>query len=302
MQAAYRATLVDYSDVLAPGERGLVLCIAPDIRSKPASCTATSLPPSSESPALKPLLESSTQTTLRLTNGIDIEVRSASFRRLRGVTAVAVIADELCFWFSDETSANRDSEILQAVRPTLLTTHGSLSLISTPYSRRGATWEAFNRDYGPQGDPSILVATGSSRTFNPSLSQRVIDRAYERDPVAAAAEYGGQWRNDISAFISPRGGDGLRRSWRARAAVPRGHQVLRSLRSLWRLERLDDPDDQPRRGRAGRGRFDQRGAAAVLARVSSPSSARRWPTTASSASLATVTAASGQPNSSASTA
>ena len=46
------------------------------------------------------------------------------------------------------------------------------------------------------------MATGSSRTFNPSLSQRVIDRAYERDPVAAAAEYGGLWRSDISAFIS----------------------------------------------------------------------------------------------------
>ena len=72
----------------------------------------------------------------------------------------------------------------------------------TPYSRSGATWEAFNRDYGPQGDPSVLVATGSSRTFNPSLSQRIVDRAYARDPVAAAAEYGGEWRSDIAAFIS----------------------------------------------------------------------------------------------------
>ena len=201
VQATYLATLVDYRDVLSPGERGLVLCIAPDIRQAAIvhSYIAANI---EQSPALKPLLESSTQTTLRLRTGIDIEVRSASFRRLRGVTAVAVIADELCFWFSDESSANRDTEILQAVRPTLLTTHGPLILISTPYSRRGATWEAFSRDYGPQGDPAILVATGSSQTFNPSLSQKVIDRAYERDPAAAAAEYGGQWRADISAFIS----------------------------------------------------------------------------------------------------
>jgi hypothetical protein len=91
---------------------------------------------------------------------------------------------------------------LQAIRPALATTHGLLAIISTPYARRGATWEAFSRDYGPQGDPSILVATGPSRTFNPSLSQRVIDRAYERDPVAAAAEYGGEWRSDIATFLT----------------------------------------------------------------------------------------------------
>lgn len=178
-----------------------MLCVAPDIR-QAAIVHGYIAANIEQSPALKPLLESSTQTTLRLTTGIDIEVRSASFRRLRGITCVACIADESCFWFSDESSANRDSEILQAVRPTLATTHGPLILISTPYSRRGATWEAFSRDYGPNGDPHILVATGSSRTFNPSLSQRVIDRAYERDPVAAAAEYGGEWRSDISAFIS----------------------------------------------------------------------------------------------------
>lgn len=81
--------------------------------------------------------------------------------------------------------------------------HGGLvAIISTPYSRRGATWESFSRDFGPDGDPEILVAAGASRTFNPSLSQRVIDRAYERDPVAAAAEYGGEWRADIAAFLS----------------------------------------------------------------------------------------------------
>jgi hypothetical protein len=199
--ATYLATLTDYRDVLVTGERGLLLCVAPDL--KQASIVHSYMAGIlAESEVLKPLLESSTRTTLRLTNGIDVETRSASFRRLRGVTCIAAIADESCFWFSDESSANRDDEILQAIRPALATTHGLLAIISTPYARRGATWETFHRDYGSQGDPSILVATGPSRTFNPSLSQRVIDRAYERDPVAAAAEYGGEWRSDIAGFIS----------------------------------------------------------------------------------------------------
>jgi hypothetical protein len=199
--AVYFATLVDYSDALTTGERGLLLCVAPDLKQSAVvhQYIAGIL---EDSEALRPLLDRSTQSVLHLTSGIDIETRSASFRRLRGVTLVAGICDEACFWHADEQSANRDTEILQAIRPALATTGGLLAIISTPYARRGATWEAFSRDYGPQGDPAILVAAGSSRTFNPSLKQRVVDRAYERDPVAAAAEYGGEWRSDIAAFIT----------------------------------------------------------------------------------------------------
>jgi hypothetical protein len=35
---------------------------------------------------------------------ITIAVRTASFRRLRGFTCVAVIADEAAFWYSDESA------------------------------------------------------------------------------------------------------------------------------------------------------------------------------------------------------
>jgi len=155
-----------------------------------------------DSELLAPLVDHATSAEIKLNSGIDIETRAASWRRLRGVTCIAAIADESCFWFSDENSANRDSEIFQAIRPALATTHGLMAVISTPYARRGATWESFHRDYGPNGDPEILVCAGASRTFNPSLSPRIIARAYQRDPAAAAAEFGGEWRTDITAFLS----------------------------------------------------------------------------------------------------
>jgi hypothetical protein len=44
--------------------------------------------------------------------------------------------------------------------------------------------------------------------MNPGLSQKVIDRAYARDPSSAAAEYGGEFRNDIESFVSPAAVDG----------------------------------------------------------------------------------------------
>lgn len=199
--ATYLATLVDYSDVLVKGERGLLLTVAPDLRQAGIvrDYIAGVL---SESEILRRLVDGVTRTTIRLTNGIDIESRPSNFRRLRGVTAIAAVCDESCFFYTDDASSNPDTAILDAIRPSLATTRGLLALISTPYARRGATWEAYSRHYGQQGDPAILVAHGGSTTFNPSLDRRVVDRAYERDPIAAAAEYGGQWRSDIAAFVS----------------------------------------------------------------------------------------------------
>jgi hypothetical protein len=78
---------------------------------------------------------------------------------------------------------------------------GPLIVISSPYARRGEVWETYRRHYGADGDPRILVALGASRDFNPSLPQSVIDRAMDRDPESAAAEFGGQFRTDVSALI-----------------------------------------------------------------------------------------------------
>jgi hypothetical protein len=103
---------------------------------------------------------------------------------------------------SDETSANADTEILNAVRPMLATTQGPLIIISSPYARRGELWELHRRHYGPEGDPLILVAQGASRDFNPTLPQSVVDRALERDHAAASAEYLAQFRTDIEGFVS----------------------------------------------------------------------------------------------------
>lgn len=197
--AVYLTGLVDYTDVLAPGERGILLCIAPDQRQ--ASITRDYAEAAFEqSPILRQLITNRTQDTLEL-GAVSVDVRAASARRLRGPSYIGVIADEGAF-FSVEDSTNPDTEILNAVRPGLATTGGPLFLISSPYARKGELWTGYKKHFGPQGDPRILVVQGASRAFNPSLPQSVIDRAYERDPVASAAEFGAQFRTDIEAFVS----------------------------------------------------------------------------------------------------
>ena len=39
----------------------------------------------------------------------------------------------------------------------------------------------------------VLVAQAPSRTMNSTLKQSVVDRAYERDPASAAAEFGARF-------------------------------------------------------------------------------------------------------------
>ena len=195
----YLGGLCDWHDKLAVGERGVVLLIAPD--TKQARIALDYAQGILESTAiLSQLIAGRTVDTLSLTTGIDLEVRAASFRRMRGATAVAVLADECAFWLNDE-SANPDTEILNAARPMLATTGGPLIMISSPYARKGEVWQLFREHHGPEGDPSILVAQGTSRDLNPTLPQRVVDRAMERDRSAASAEYLAIFRDDLETFV-----------------------------------------------------------------------------------------------------
>jgi hypothetical protein len=197
---AYLAALVDYSDILAPGERASLPIMSASLwQANKAKQYLDGI--FGGVPALRKLVTNETSDTISLTTMVDVECRPASFRTARGGTCCAVIGDEVAYWRSDAT-ANPDVEILNAVRPSLATTGGPLICISSPYARRGELFAAYKRDFGPNGDPAILVAKAASRTMNPSLSEKVVARAYERDAAVASAEYGGEFRTDVESFIS----------------------------------------------------------------------------------------------------
>jgi len=74
--------------------------------------------------------------------------------------------------------------------------------ISTPYRKSGLLYEKWQESYG-KPDPDILVVRGTSRQFNPTLSQRTVDAALQRDREAAGSEWLAEWRSDISDYIDP---------------------------------------------------------------------------------------------------
>jgi len=83
----YLAACCSYDDVLSRGERGLVLCLSADQRQ--GRITLDHIAANFEqSPILGQLVTSRTADAIELSNRVIVEVRAASYRRLRGITAV----------------------------------------------------------------------------------------------------------------------------------------------------------------------------------------------------------------------
>lgn len=198
--AVYLSALCDWSSCLSAGERGQLLILAGTVEQAKVLLGYV-VGAFQASPALSKLIASQTKTTLLLTNGIQIDVRPADYRRVRGWTLIACLCDEIAFW-RDENSANPATEIVRAIRPALSTTRGQLFTISSPYARAGFQYEQWRRHHGPDGDVHVLVAKGPTVLFNPTIPQSDIDRAMAEDPEAARSEWLGEFRDDIAAFLS----------------------------------------------------------------------------------------------------
>lgn len=198
--ATFLACFKDWHKYLSPGERAVVLLIAADreqskiLRRYIAGLLST--------PLLAGLVEGQTADTIDLKGAVTVEVVTRSYRTVRGRSVCVALLDELAFW-RDESSANPDTEVLNAIRASMATFGSDAMVIagSSPYSRHGALWDAFKRFHG-KDDPHNLVWQAETRVMNPSVPQEFIDAEYERDPASAAAEYGAQFRSDIAEFVS----------------------------------------------------------------------------------------------------
>jgi hypothetical protein len=201
--AVYLATFKDWRQYLAPGEHATVMVIACD-RKQARVIVRYIHAFLEECPLLKPLVlrkaGGNEGYATELEGRVTIEVHSCSFRTVRGYTVCAALCDEIAFWRSDE-SANPDREVLEALRPAMATVPGAMLLAaSSPYARRGALWDAHRRYYAKDGP--VLIWQSDTRTMNPTVPERVIDEATERDASVAASEWLAEFRSDIESFIS----------------------------------------------------------------------------------------------------
>ena len=197
--ATYSAVFKEYPE-LQRGETGVVAIIATD-RAQANVLFDYVCNFFHDVPLLRKMVANETKDSLELSNDIRIEIMTSDHRSVRGRTFVCGIFDELAFWPSDANSVSPDSEIVDAVEKGSANIPAAMLVgISSPYSRRGLLWEAYEKNFGKETDE--LVWVGDSRSMNPTLSQKIIDRAYMKDPQAASAEFGAIFRSDLETFLT----------------------------------------------------------------------------------------------------
>lgn len=189
-----------YDALLAPGERAVFMLLAADKRQARQALRYINgfL---DEIPMLSAMVERRTSEAVDLSSRVSIEVHVSNYRSVRGFTLCGVVCDEIAFW-RDDTSTNPATEVLNAIRPARATIPGAPMIsVTTPYARGGPEYATYRDHYGKDGS-DIFVWRGTTLEMNPTISPALVERAYAADPIAAAAEYGAQFRRDIEAFLS----------------------------------------------------------------------------------------------------
>lgn len=194
--ATYCACFVDYSQFLSPGETAIISVNASD-RAQSQILLRYIKAFFYGSPILKQMILTDSKESLLLKNGLLVEVLTASHTASRGRTICVALIDEQSFLPPSE-----DAELLIGLRPSQATISNSLLLgLSSPWGRRGTLYNEVTTHFG-KDESETLIWRADSRTMNPTISERVIRNAYAKDSVAAATEWGGEFRSDLESYIT----------------------------------------------------------------------------------------------------
>jgi hypothetical protein len=133
---------------------------------------------------------------------VQIEVHACSFRSTRGYTTVCALLDEIAVWQVDEESADPDVEVINSLRPGMLTIPNAMLLVaSSPHAQKGALWETYRQHYG-HDDDDVLVWRATTTDMHPSVPQGWIDQQLARDHARASADYLAEFRSDLEGFVA----------------------------------------------------------------------------------------------------
>jgi len=201
LTAIWLAFFKDWSKFLAPGERPYIFIVSvTKFQARIVKDYVVGILESQE--FLSRMIDVNRQFEIDLKNGVTISCLPCTYRAIRGKTVVCAILEEVCFWRWEVESAIQDKEVIRALRPSMINIPESLLIaISTPYIAQGVMAKNFNDHYG-NASP-VLCWKAPTWTMNPTCDRKEIDKEYENDPESAAAEYGAEWRSDISGAIPP---------------------------------------------------------------------------------------------------
>jgi hypothetical protein len=221
--ACYEACYRDYVPHLQPGERVYFPIVSAD--KKGARNAANYIKAFLNRPAFKGIAEDKTLESPATENTVihflyepvTIEVFTSSFRTSRGYAIAAWLGDEIAFWRTNDDSANPDRAIKKAIEGGMVQIPNAKTfLLSSPYGEDGVLWDEFE-SYYPRNDKNehladvearakqdrVLVWKARTTYMNPDPVVAVAVAAeYLKDPVGAEAEYGANFRKDVTDYVS----------------------------------------------------------------------------------------------------
>jgi hypothetical protein len=194
------AMFSDQEANLRPGERASVVCLATD-RDQAKIILNYTRSYFTEIDMLRAMVSNGAGTAsgFELDNGVDVGIFTSSFRTVRGRAVLAAVLDECAFW-RDDTSANPDLEVYNALRPGLASLANSILIgISSPFAKTGLLYKKFRDHYG-KNSPGVLVVKAPTRALNPTIDQAIIDEAMAEDPAAARREWMAEFADAIGGW------------------------------------------------------------------------------------------------------
>jgi hypothetical protein len=199
--AVHRAALSqNWNEFMSAGEQGVVILIGSD--KKQAKILRRYCRALVAMPMIAAEVARVTDDILEFKNGAALEVCVCDAGTVRGRSVLALLGTETAFWNTDPDAASSDEEVVAAAEPgAAMIPDGGLTILSSSVHRKKGLMFRRWRELHGADDAEEIIWLASSRTMNPALPQRVVDKAKQKDPQRANAEFESIWREDISDFV-----------------------------------------------------------------------------------------------------
>lgn len=187
-------------DDVSPGERLSLLCFSPVLRQNTFKLVAAKI---ASIPELQELVEVDAPAAgeIKFKNGLDLLEISANPQFARGKTAILAVIDEAAFLHNDLDFQNNLSDLLEAIRPSLIVKRGRLLLLSSPSGMEGSLYRAWLER---NENPDVMVLRAPSALLNPSIDAKLLakerargDSYFRREFLAEFTEVSG------NPFLNP---------------------------------------------------------------------------------------------------
>ena len=218
--AVFEGGFKDYSKYIAPGERPTIPILGKNKEEAQQIHTFAKAILADES--LRHLVEGEPLAdTISLITGVDLRIRAVSLTAGRSKTIPLGLLDEVAFFAVE--GAVPDVEVVRGIRPGMATIpDAKLFGMSSPWGKRGLLYDNFKlyhatsvtsdgrvvyneaKERAADRDRVLVWKAPTLRMHKTAQLEAEVKIAYQKDPIAASAEYGADFREDTDAFMLER--------------------------------------------------------------------------------------------------